>query len=68
MDELQVGENTFQVWECSMNGTPAKDDTLLLEMQRVGSTGVLVTAHVKHAALLDSDVRRMYAWLGEVLK
>ena len=62
------GEDKIQVWECSMDGTPAKDDTLLLEMQRVGKTGVLVTAHVKHAALLDSDVRRIHACLGGILQ
>ncbi len=61
-------EIKFQVWECSMDGTPVVDDTLLLEMKRVGSTGVLVTTTAKNIVMLDSDVRRMYAWLGEVLK
>ena len=68
MNDLQVDTEVFQVWECSVDGTPAVDDKLLLEMQRVGRTSVLVTAHVKHTVLLDGDVRRMYAWLGEVLK
>lgn len=67
MDELQVGENKFQVWECSMDGTPAVDDTLLLEMKRVGSSGVLVTTTAKNIIMLDSDVRRLAAWLREVL-
>ena len=68
MEDSQVDEHRFQVWECSLDGTPAADDTLLLEMQRVGETGVLVTAHVKHTSMLDSDVRRLAAWLAEVLK